>query len=105
VRHSAFSAELRGRAKQALADAERAREEARRSGAGLFLMWRLRQRTDQLRRELDRAADGPAGGPADGPVDGQQAERLARKVNQLKQTTRSTISAARLASQRRRIRR
>jgi len=93
VRHSAFSAELRGRAKQALADAERAREEARRSGAGLFLMWRLRQRTDQLRRELD------------GPADGQQAERLARKVNQLKQTTRSTISAARLASQRRRIRR
>jgi hypothetical protein len=101
VRHSAFSAELRGRAKQALADAERAREEARQSGAGLFRMWTLRRQTDQLRRELD----GPADGPADGPVDGQQAERLARKVNQLKQTTRSTISAARQASQRRKIRR
>jgi hypothetical protein len=109
VSHSPFSAGLRGRAKQALADAERAREEARQSGAGLFRMWRLRQQIDQLRRELDGPADGPADrpadGPAGGPVDGQQAERLARKVNELKQTTRSTISAARQASQRRKIRR
>ena len=90
MRHSAFSPELRGRAKQALADAERAREEARRSGAGLFRMWLLRQRTDRLRRELD------------GPGDSQEAARLIRKMDLLKQTTRSTISAAR---QRRQVRR
>lgn len=93
MRHSASSAELRGRAKQALADAERAREEGRGSGAGLFRMWVLRRQADQLRRELD------------GPADSQQAERLVRKMNQLRQTTRSTISAARLARQRGSIRR
>jgi hypothetical protein len=93
VRHSDYSPELRGRAKQALADAQRAREEARRSGAGLFRTWLLRQRTDRLRRELDR------------PADSQEATRLIRRMDLLKQTTRSTISDARQASQRRKIRR
>jgi hypothetical protein len=93
VTHSPYSAQLRGRANQALADAERAREEARRSGAGWFQVWLLRRRTDQLRRELV------------GPVEIKQADRLARQVNQLNQATSATISAARLASQRRKIRR
>jgi hypothetical protein len=88
-----LSPELRGRAKQALADAERAREEARQSGAGWFRTRQLRQQTDQLRRELDR------------PAESQEADRVARKMNRLNQTTRSTISAARLAHQRRQIRR
>lgn len=84
---------MRGRAKQALADAERAREAARQSGAGWFSLRRLRRQADQVRRELDS------------PDDRQEASRLVRKMMLLSQTTKTTISAARVAGQRRQIRR